>query len=213
MTNEIITEEAHAPAVSTVKAEEPLVAEAAPISSLKRPQEDAPRAQPKKLKISVTELLKNVDWWLTEPVDSAMKFQLLEDDTYDLVELTEEDWKMKLPMRTFLLPIRRYGDQEKRIVTKKNYTVREFLTFIYDFYQSKVEDDDKFDEEEMTDPENVERDVEIYLDFLTGLRDQGRTSYDSSTNHRYRHPFLCHGLVRFEGLAKIPRATAVNLGS
>lgn len=59
---------------------------------------------------------------------------------------------------------------------------------------------------------------EIYLDLVTHLRAQGRGSGDKEppyvTDEPDRHPFMCSGAIRFEGLKPIqPGCHDVRLGS
>lgn len=144
-----------------------------------------------------------IDWWIMEDLDSA--------DFFDIKGEAEQDKDKRLLDKSFyvhtlLCPARRYEDLEVEILLDKQVTFREVMQILYDLYKSEIKDEHKLDEDEKEEEDFYqERDSEIktYLDLLTRLPDQGRGSTDKDTNGKDRHPFMCSGRVRFEGLTLI----------
>jgi hypothetical protein len=190
------------------------------IKSPKRPRESSGEEgmSPKLTKSVLERVLEighDVDWWITEKPGEATSFE-----TGD--KITEET---VYPPMKLLVPIRRYGDLETTLEIVEPTTLPGILERVWRFYNTDpVAPEDRFDEEdEDEDGDAYGKDAKCYLDFLTSRRQQGRGSGDKEgsawdTDAPGRHPFMCSGLIRFEGLRlvdedDVEKGYVLSLGS
>ena len=158
----------------------------------------------------VQEIGEDVDWWITEKPDEARS---LETGT-KITDTEEFPEPIKLSM-----PIRRYCDEiEVTVEIKEPVTLPQILERIWRFYHEDPIAPEHVWNEENDDDDSYGKDAKCYLEFMTGCPEQGRGSGDNKgtpfdTDSPNRHPFMCSGLIRFEGLTLRDGVYVLSLGS
>jgi hypothetical protein len=156
---------------------------------------------------------KVIDWFVWEPVDTA---QLLNEDGaahpftpahMESVALSGEG------SCTLSLPVSRYSETTREISLQLPCTIKQLLDAIHQFYATQIPVNDELkDIEKNQYKDNVLKNgaTATWLD-LIGSRFVGPDDGIVDPNVR-RSPFMCNGLVRFEGLDKVSETvyTLVN---
>lgn len=94
------------------------------------------------------ELLNNILWYIAKPITTAKKF---DDKLNEYIELTEEEWNTVVlsegtDTKVLIAPTRCFGDKKGLVYYERHnpITLKEFLTKIYDFYNTPLCQDDKY---------------------------------------------------------------------
>jgi len=91
------------------------------------------------------EVLNATDWWITEPVDSAHRF----DVNGDAHPMTEDEWEQSMFIDSFTFYYLVGGDDVIVKDLNRSMTVKEILTYVYEFYHSPIAPEHRLSEKDI----------------------------------------------------------------